>query len=268
MSDWRKCQRMRFTRLYEELKFSDVFSAASPEEAEERKERYVKIRLKEILDEIDYNILEDGTLYVRDDLVLAGLKLKTLKDVNASRVSGDFKCNNNLLINLEGCPKKISGYFTCAENQITSLEEGPIQVGGTYHCAHNKLTNLVGAPKEIKNGNFYCFSNELTNLEGSPEFLDRDFNCTYNRLKNLQGCAKKIYGSFNCSHNPLTSLEGCPEVIDGNLILCDIQLTTLDGFPQEVKGYLRLEKASKIWNHDELVERVREVCKLNMMTCK
>ena len=259
---------MRFSLLYEELKFDDVFAKATPEEVAIRKEEYAKLRVKEILDETDYNILEDGTLYVRDEMMLSGLGLKTLKDVNASRVSGGFRCNNNLLTNLEGGPKKVGGYFTCAENQITSLVGGPIQTGDTYHCGNNQLTNLVGAPKDFRYGSFYCFANYLASLEGCPESIFGDFNCSNNYLMNLKGCAKKIRGIVNCSRNPLTSLEGCPEVIDGDLIICDAQLTTLDGFPKEVKGYLKLERASRIWNHDELVERVREVCKLNIMTCK
>ena len=40
---------MRFTRLYEELKFSDVFSAASEEEeAAEHKKKYRKMKITEI----------------------------------------------------------------------------------------------------------------------------------------------------------------------------------------------------------------------------
>ena len=56
---------MKFTQLYEELKFSDVFPAASKEEAAQRREQFVAMKMREMLNLMPYKTkLPDGTWHI------------------------------------------------------------------------------------------------------------------------------------------------------------------------------------------------------------
>ena len=123
---------MKFSLLYEELKFSDVFAPASPEEVAERKEKYVDIQFKEVLNRVKKTRLEDGTWHVHEDLNLNSCDLSSLNGLNVSIVDGDFSCQNNKLTNFEGSPKIVHGDFRCWNNNITSLEGAPKEVGRDY----------------------------------------------------------------------------------------------------------------------------------------
>ena len=121
---------MRFTRLYEELKFSDVFKAATPEELDER-------RLKRIVDNYGKKKLSDGTWEILGPLALIEYQLSSLKSLNASIVDGNFSCAYNFLTSLEGCPKEVKGDFCCFANRLTSLEGCPKKVDGDFDIGQN-----------------------------------------------------------------------------------------------------------------------------------
>ena len=147
----------KFSLLYEELKFSDVFSAASKEEVETRKSQFYKIRLKEILDSVKKTKLPDGTWYVHEPLDLSETKLGNLKDLNVSIVDSWLDCFNCDLLSLEGAPKIVKGFADFAYNSLMNLKGAPEEVGGVFRCNNNQLTSLEGAPKEV--GSFFCHNN-------------------------------------------------------------------------------------------------------------
>lgn len=173
---------MRFSKLYEELKFDDVFPVASNAEVAARKEQYVAIKLKEAFD-VKKTKLPDGTWHIHGDLEISRCELTSLKELNVSIVDGYFYCYNNKLTTLEGGPKKVGGSFSCSFNKLTSLKGSPIEVNGEFFaCCDNELTSLEGCPKEIR-GNFDCTYNKLTSLKGCPAIIDGDFSGFANTKK-------------------------------------------------------------------------------------
>ena len=140
---------MRFSLLYEELKFSDVFKSCSDEEYTERLEAYSKIKLKEALDKVQKRTLPDGTLEVRGDLNVSDCGLRTLRGLNVSIVIGDFNCVSNEITSLEGAPNIIDGDFYCNNCFLKTLAGGPSEVTGEFNCSYNDLTSLKGAPKKV-----------------------------------------------------------------------------------------------------------------------
>jgi len=64
-------------------------------------------------------------------------------------VTGNFYCNDNLLITLKGSPKEVGGLFACHYNQLTTLEGSPKIVKGSFDCSHNQLTTLERGPKKV-----------------------------------------------------------------------------------------------------------------------
>ena len=146
---------MKFTHLYEELKFSDVFSAASPEEAEERKAKFTEMKIKEVVDNCQKTKLPDGSWHIHGDLNIGDFNLTTLKDLNVSRIDGSFFCFHNKLNTLEGGPKEVGGDFSCSYNNLTDLKGAPVIVGRDFICSNNRLISLEGAPKKV-GGTFGC----------------------------------------------------------------------------------------------------------------
>ena len=189
---------MKFTKLYEELKFDDIFAKANPEEAKERRAKYQEMKLQEFLEDITSKVrLSDGSWRVHTNLDVHRRGLTSLKGLNVSIVDKSFLCNLNNLTSLEGCPR---------------------EVGNDFSCIGNRLTSLKGSPEVIP-GRFYCASNLLTSLEGGPKIVKCSFWCTGNRLKSLVGGPEEVDGSYRCDENDLTSLEGLPKRIGRDLYL-------------------------------------------------
>ena len=110
---------MRFTKIYEELKFFDVFTPASKEEVKERQKTYVEMKLKEALDLVEKTKLPDGSWHIHDSLELRYCSLSSLEDINVSIVDDDFDVEYNYLTSLRGCPKEVGGNFYCNHNTRT-----------------------------------------------------------------------------------------------------------------------------------------------------
>ena len=132
------------------MKFDDVFKKATPEEARDRKIQY-------IIDQCKKTRLPDGTWHIHGDLNLTYYNVKTLEDLNVSKVDGYFFCSHNQLTSLKGCPKEVGG-FVGYKNFLTSLEYGPVKVATDFYCNDNKLSSLEGCPNEV-GGRFICHSN-------------------------------------------------------------------------------------------------------------
>jgi hypothetical protein len=52
--------------------------------------------------------------------------------IRFNKVSGNFYCDNNQLISLEGCPKEVGRDFNCSENKLTSLKGSPKKINGFF----------------------------------------------------------------------------------------------------------------------------------------
>jgi len=87
-------------------------------------------------------------------------KLTTLKGgpkqlIEVNSASNSFRCDNNLLISLEGAPEIVNGDFSAANNRLINLKGGPRIVGGDFDVHANPLWSLEGAPEQIQ-GRFKC----------------------------------------------------------------------------------------------------------------
>ena len=171
------------------------------------------IKLAKILSFLEKYEIENTT--INKDLTVdvngnVSLWAKGLTEIpiQFGRVEGDFRCNDNNLISLKGCPKYVGGIFNCSNNQLTSLKGSPEEIGGSFYCRWNKLTTLEGCPKYVNLG-FYCGNNQLTSLEGCPREIEGDFCCNNNQLSSLVGIPKKIGHQLDCTNNSdLKSLKG------------------------------------------------------------
>ena len=144
---------MRFTQLYEELTFSDVFTSASKEEVKERKKKYREMKVKEALENAKKTKLPDGSWHVHGDLDLRECNLTTLININVSKIDGGFDCSQNKLISLVGAPKEIGTYFYCYKNRLISLEGAPNKVGKDFYCYDNKRKFTNREVREISDVN-------------------------------------------------------------------------------------------------------------------
>ena len=88
----------------------------------------------------NYTINPDGSIDVNGSVDLSFNDLTELP-LRFNKVSGYFRCHNNRLTSLKGCPRWIGGNFNCYNNQLTSLEFSPDYVGGDFDCEYNNLTN-------------------------------------------------------------------------------------------------------------------------------
>ena len=129
---------MRFSILYEELTFDDVFKKASPEEARERRRKYSEVRVKEELDNVKKTKLPDGSWHIHGDLYIFECNLSTLEDLNVSIVDHDFFCSKNFITDLIGGPKKVGRDFDVSNNLLTSLEGAPKEVSRSFYCSKNE----------------------------------------------------------------------------------------------------------------------------------
>jgi len=151
----------------------------------------------------NYIINEDGSIDVDGNVNLYNKKLKVLP-LNFRKVSGDFYCNYNQLISLEGAPQSVGKDFSCCSNQLTTLEGAPQSIRGYFDCNSNQLTTLEGAPQRI-GGNFNCSDNQLTSLEGVPKRVSGLFLCYSNNLKNID-YLPKYYKELDISNNPISKI--------------------------------------------------------------
>ena len=143
---------MKFSQLYEELKFDDVFSKASSEEVEKRTKQYAEMRMQTAVDKIkDKTKLPDGSWHIHGDLNLHACGLKTLKELNVSIVDQDFQGCCNFLTDLIGSPKKVGRDFDVSNNLLTSLEGAPKEVGGGFWCNSNNKKFTTADVNAISN---------------------------------------------------------------------------------------------------------------------
>ena len=176
----------------------------------------------------DYTINTDGSIDVGNYVNLYKKGLSKLP-IKFGRVNGDFACDGNRLITLEGSPTDVIGDFSCDNNKLSSLEGGPIRVSGGYFCYQNTLKTLKGSP-EVVGQTFNCEDNSITSLKYGPKKV-RTFDCGYNELTTLVGCSTIITENFWCDCNELTTLKGCPD-IHGDLSCIGNTIVSLEFIPK------------------------------------
>lgn len=181
----------------------------------------------------NYTINTDGSVDVDGDVSIKNYLSKL--PINFGKVTGDFKCSNNRLTTLKGCPSHVGKSFFCDDNHLETLEFSPISVGGGYYCDTNMLISLEGCPEEIKS-HFHCQKNRLKSLYGGPKNVGGDFFCQINLLTSLEGCPKKV-NRFLAGDNLFENLEGSPIEVMGDFNVGESQLKTLKGGPSKVGGY-------------------------------
>lgn len=165
--------------------------------------------------------------------------LSELPDLTAVVVEGDFRCSDNELTSLRGCPQTVTGNFYCYSNLLESLEHAPAKVGDGFYCSMNRMKDLTGAPKEI-GGTLNCQScPTLLTLKGAPEVVPGDFLCHEGVLESLEGGPKKVGGDMWVFKNRLRNIDHAPREV-GRYFQCHFNagIKHLEGAPEKfVKIY-------------------------------
>lgn len=146
----------------------------------------------------NYDILEDGSLYVRDDIIIYD-PIEELPVV-IKECEKSFIANDNQLTTLKGSPQKCEEFFISNNKNLTSLE-GCGQDVTQFICSNCSLTNLIGGPKKVKT-NYYCNDNELTSLEGIPNRIPGMLHISNNNIYTPDHFPQKV-GRFSCEKNPI-----------------------------------------------------------------
>jgi len=144
-------------------------------------------------------IRPDLVVDVHGDVMLRRNQYIEKFPVQFGSVSGNFWCENNQLMSLQGAPDHVGGNFSCEGNKLTSLQGAPHRVGLNFKCNSNKLTSLQGAPDHVV-GDFRCSNNRLMDLQGSPTHVGRDFLCDRNKLVSLVGAPAHVGDVFVCTY--------------------------------------------------------------------
>jgi hypothetical protein len=101
------------------------------------------------------------------------MKQKSVKDLPGypfkDPYNDYFKCVEQQLTSLEGCPQIVNGHFYCSNNYLQSLQYCPQIVKGSFHCSINKLQSLQYCP-QIVDGNFHCYNNKLPSLQNIHKY--------------------------------------------------------------------------------------------------
>lgn len=94
-----------------------------------------KQKSHECLSFIGELIREKGSekvIEIKGDLDFSNCGLDNIPEfLNNIIITGNFWCDNNNLISLDGCPKEIGGSFSCTNNKLTSLDGKP-EVKGNF----------------------------------------------------------------------------------------------------------------------------------------
>jgi hypothetical protein len=218
---------------------------------------------------------EDGMIVVtglnlgEDNMKKCGKwPLTVLPDLASVIVEGEFRCSDNELTSLKGCPQTVTGNFYCHSNKLTSLKHAPAKVGGDFSCSFNLLPDLMDGPKEV-GGRYNCQScPRLLTLKGAPEVVPGDFLCHEGVLESLEGGPVKVGGDMWVFKNRLRNIEHAPREV-GRYFQCHFNygVTHLEGAPEKfVKIYSDLgdfEKLSDIpdeirWSPETRAKREEE----------
>ncbi|NBV27988.1 hypothetical protein EBS02_03065 [bacterium] len=125
-------------------------------------------------------------------------KLESLNGIRFGTVIGDFLCDRNQLVSLEGSPQVVEGSFYCQFNLLTSLEGSPHKVGDYFDCSQNKINSLQGGPRIVGKG-YNFFDNKVRDLQGSPIEVE-EFSGQKNPIESLTGAPLVVKGFFSINN--------------------------------------------------------------------
>lgn len=176
----------------------------------------------------NYNILEDGSINVYQDVDLHtnsfGGNISMIFKFN--EVFGNFNIERCGLTTLSGLPKYVMGNLTLYDNdkKIPDMSGGPENVKGEISIGNfglmslNKFPNKCGKDITIHN-------NPIKNLNGLPEICNGNLDIRYcDELESLEGCSKYVRGNFYLNYNAkfkyLNLIERVPpKEVQGEYIL-------------------------------------------------
>lgn len=129
-----------------------------PISAEEEPRRYAeaqRVWIEEFKERNDVVQQDDGSWNSEYEVDLSGMGIESLADFPISfNEIGDFKCEDNLLRDLRGGPKKVYGWYSVANNKLVTLEGAPEVIMDDFYCGGNQLESLDGIPKEVESSLF------------------------------------------------------------------------------------------------------------------
>ncbi len=227
---------MKYIKTYEELDFLDI-------------KRYFtnNSSIKNICKKYgieNYTINKYGSVDVDGDVDLHKDLLTSLP-IKFRNVSGYFRCSENNLTNLEGCPVSVGGGFFCNDNYLSNLEGCPVSVGGIFNCSYNKLTSLKGCPNRV-GGSFNCSVNKLTSLEGCPEYIGGDFSVRSNNIRDFYGFPDFWEGDLFIGMNPIYEIYVLFNRNNRCTELLNTTRTIVNGNSIRVEGILDVADAMNI----------------------
>lgn len=128
----------------------------------------------------NFIINSDETITVNGDVHLKN-KFLTRIPFKFKKVTGNFDCSCNQLVNLVGCPTEVGLDFCCAVNELKTLKGCPTEIGRDFSCSHNDLESLQYSPSEI-GADFYCAYNRLADLDTSS-IINGNLVCYGNNIR-------------------------------------------------------------------------------------
>lgn len=169
---------------------------------------------KAIMSGIGCTLNEDGTYDCYTNIILSSMYVidGRLK-IKFGKINGDFFTSSLGLTTLEGCPYEITGDFRCEENNLTNLNGGPKQAK-SYICNSNKLTSLEGGPETVLRDFDVSVNPKLTSLKGGPKGNINRYDASGTGITSLEGSPDKVnyFDLVNCPN--LETLYGCPPSVD------------------------------------------------------
>lgn len=128
----------------------------------------------------NYSINQDGSIDVDGDVSFLYYPHLGKIPLKFGTVNGMFKVELCGLTTLENSPHTVTGNFYCNNNLLLDLTGGPKEVGA-YYCHNNKLTSLQGAPTIITGTTrpYYPALNFGTNPNLYEPYGIRDTNFTF-----------------------------------------------------------------------------------------
>ena len=129
---------------------------------------------------------------------------------------GYIYASNNKLKNLVGSPEIVHGEFVCNHNPLMSLEGAPKAVLD-FHINSCDLKSLAGGPEEAYD--YHVHNNALVNFVGAPKICRKDVHAYFNKLSSFEGLPERIEGDLFVSDNQFTTLQYFPKYIGGDVDL-------------------------------------------------
>lgn len=91
----------------------------------------------------------DQTVDYSDGVYIQECKLEKIP-IKFNKVDGNFYCQDNSLVTLEGAPNIVTGRFLCQYNNLKNLKGGP-SYAGEYLATDNPIDSIEWLPKEVEN---------------------------------------------------------------------------------------------------------------------